>query len=157
MKTIHDEDGGKTRVEFSFEDTPNVTFTLVYDFNEIADAEAVCGFNLLSAVFTPSLMNAAQLRGLLYALSNTEHPAADPKVGLKHAGDLITKDVIEVFRAVAACCGVSIREAAKPTGDDATFAAIEQMAVERPMALVEMLSKLNVPIPSALADAVPAQ
>jgi xanthosine utilization system XapX-like protein len=159
MKVLHDDDGGKTQVEFFFEDTPDLKFTLVYDFNEIADAEAVCGFNLLVAVLTPSLINAAQLRGLLYALANTKHPATDPKLGLKHAGDMITKDVMEVFRAVAACCGVSIREPAPPpkTDDEAMFAAMEEMVVERPVALLEMLARLKVPAPPALAETVAAE
>ena len=129
MNVIHDEDTGKTRVEFSFEDTPGTKFALVYDFNVIAEAEAVCGFNLLSAVFAPSMMNATQLRAMLYALASTHHPSPDPKTGLEHAGDLITKDVMEVFRAVGACLGVEVSIPGAPAkiDDESLFSALEEL------------------------------
>jgi hypothetical protein len=158
MKVLHAEDTGKTRVDFSFEDTPDVSFTLVYDFNKIVEAEAVCGISLLPAVFAPSRMNGMQLRGMLYALASTHHPSSDTKTALEHAGDLITKDVNTCFRAVAACCGVNVpdifADPANVIDDDSLFSALETMVIERPMALVSMLARLQIPVPPALTEAV---
>ena len=52
------------------------TYQLVYDFNAIAEAERLCGANLLygiTAVFLNAL-TASQLRGLLYAALQSVQP-----------------------------------------------------------------------------------
>ena len=74
-------------------------YTLTYDFNEIADAEEVANMNLLSGVAAHGQggISSAQLRGLLYALLHTAHPA----VTLKEAGDLLTRDALTVTTAFA--------------------------------------------------------
>lgn len=82
-------------VKFKLADDP-IEYCLTFDFNQIVDAESICGCNLLSAIEWPRAMTAAQSRGLLYALLKTAHP----KVLLGEAGDLLTRDILTVSKAV---------------------------------------------------------
>ena len=67
-------------------------YTMIYDFNAVADAEPIVGLNLLGAMAT-NIRSASQIRGLVYAFL---HPA-NPALTLAEAGDLLAKD----YRAVA--------------------------------------------------------
>jgi hypothetical protein len=97
------------KVTFELDDDPQL-YTLVYDFNEIADAEAVTGVNLLSAVSDMQNMSAVQLRGLLYACLKTEHP----KVLVTEAGDLLSRDSMTVTKALGKVLGAAEEEKAPP-------------------------------------------
>lgn len=67
-------------------------YTMIYDFNAVADAEPVVGLNLLGAMAT-NVRSASQIRGLVYAFL---HPA-NPELTLAEAGTLLAKD----YRSVA--------------------------------------------------------
>ncbi len=97
------DDAGK--VTFHLENDP-IVYTLVYDFNELADAEAVAQTNLLQAVSSLQNMTAVQMRGLLYACLKTSHPL----VLLKEAGDLLSKDSATVTRALGLVMGATEEE-----------------------------------------------
>jgi len=72
----------------------DVELSLVYDYNQIADAEAETGTNLLMALERLGGMNAKQLRGLLYA-------AIQPpgKLTVREVGKLIRLDTIGLLTA----------------------------------------------------------
>jgi hypothetical protein len=80
-------------VSFTFEGDP-VEYKLCYDFNEIVNAEEVCGCNLLAAM--GGGMSARAFRGLLYACLKTAHP----QVLLSEAGDLMSRDREKVMKAL---------------------------------------------------------
>jgi hypothetical protein len=80
-------------------------FLLGYDFNDIADAEPVAGCNLLDGMGGGP--NAAQLRGLVYAMTRQTHPDLD----LAGAGKLLSFDVAAKARvAVMEACALSVSE-----------------------------------------------
>ena len=93
------------KVTFTLEDDSQ-EYTLVYDFNQIADAEAVTGVNLLSAISDMRTMTAVQLRGLLYACLKTAHPT----VLVTEAGDLLSRDSITVTKALGKVLGAAEEE-----------------------------------------------
>lgn len=95
------------KVTFTLEGDPQ-EYTLCYDFNQICDAEAVAGANLLNAVANKHSMNAVQMRGLLYACLKTAHP----DVLLKEAGTLLSRDSKTVTKALATVLGAEDEEAA---------------------------------------------
>ena len=63
---------------------------LAYDFNEICDAERLCGCNLLAGLENLDNLGAAQFRGLLYAALKPAHPI----VTLQEVGTLIRLDTV---------------------------------------------------------------
>lgn len=71
-------------------------YTLGFDFNELADAEAVAEVNLLASVASWPNLSCRQMRGLVYALLKPAHP----RVLLKEAGELLTRDMQTVYKAV---------------------------------------------------------
>ena len=98
-------------------------FTLVYDFNAIADAEALTGCNLLHGMAATLIntMSAAQLRGLLYASLQTNHPyrpAANGKpesgISLRKAGQMCTlKEAPVIAEKIREAWALSLPEADK--------------------------------------------
>ena len=85
------------RVKFSFEGDPT-EYALEFDFNELADAEAVAGCDLLLAVRKWPQLSCQEMRGLLYALSKPAHP----KVTLKDAGALLTHNLFVAMAGMRA-------------------------------------------------------
>ena len=78
-------------------------YRLRYDFNEIADAETVCGCNLLAPMEDISLQSASanSLRGLLYAMVRAcpyDKMPARPDVLLREVGDLVRIDTLMPIR-----------------------------------------------------------
>lgn len=70
-------------VSFKIGDDPQ-EYKLAYDFNELADAEALLGVNL-NVAFVGGSMTVAQFRGMLYAFLKPGHP----DVRVKEAGGLM--------------------------------------------------------------------
>lgn len=134
---MSETENSKKTVEVTVDGGPPWPLKLTYDFNEIADAEPICGLNLLMAVGAPSRMSASQLRGLLYALLKTHNK----DLTLVEAGDLMTADMRAVHSAVMECCGFDV---VNPR-DESFFLALERMALEQPVDLVEMLAKIKLP------------
>jgi hypothetical protein len=90
---------------------------LAYDFNSIAEAEAVAGCNLLMALENLTAISAAQLRGLLYAALVVTPP--DPPLTLAQAGALIRLDTMEaVTFALAQAYQSSMAEPASPPASE---------------------------------------
>jgi hypothetical protein len=88
-------------------------YLLAYDFNSIADAEAVAGCNLFAALQNLNAISCSQLRGLLYAAIVVTPP--DPPPTLAQAGALIRLNTIEtVTLALAEAYQLSMPEPAKP-------------------------------------------
>ena len=89
-------------------------YKLAFDFNAIAEAERVCGVNLLAGglTFNPP-PSANQFRGLFYAALSV----ADPEVTVEAAGRLITfQSLGPITRALMDAYGVSMPEpASNPT------------------------------------------
>lgn len=138
-------------VDFIVKDFPGVYsiagkeqkgFRLTFDFNELCDAETVTGFNLLSPLKNLAAMSAGQMRGIAFSLLKTAHP----KITLKEAGDLLSKDGPAVTAAVYKALDAE-------SGEDALFLALSQMAAERPLELVTLLSRIKTPTPPVEEEA----
>ena len=89
-------------------------YKLAYDFNSIAEAERICGVNLLSGGLTFQNPTANQFRGLLYAALRI----SDPEITPEAAGKLITLDTLApITHALMEAYGVSMPEKDRdPTG-----------------------------------------
>jgi hypothetical protein len=82
-------------VRFSTVEIDGKTYSLAYDFNAIATAEATAGINLFEGIANlVSGLNAAQFRGLLYAALLKAHP----DITLNQVGDLIRVDMLGALR-----------------------------------------------------------
>lgn len=96
------------------------TYELVYDFNAIAEAERICGANLLHGIAATFLntLGAAQMRGMLYAALQPRYPyrpvAGDREasgISLADAGRMIRVDTIErIVKALEKAWELSIPE-----------------------------------------------
>lgn len=82
-------------ITFKLGDDPQ-EYKIQFDFNEVCEAESVCGCNLMRAIAGGEI-SAAQTRGLLYACLKTAHPV----VTLSEAGGLLSKDINTVLDALA--------------------------------------------------------
>jgi hypothetical protein len=118
------------KVTFTLEGDP-VAYTLMYDFNEIAEAEGVTGANLLQAISDMRNMTAVQMRGLLYASLKRAHP----QVLLVEAGTLLSRDSVTVTKALAKLLGADDETAAKKR--------IELMAKALGIPVEEVIEKLS--------------
>jgi hypothetical protein len=83
-------------VEFTFENDPQV-YKLAYDFNILCDIETATGLNLMGAFLGYGAVTANQTRALLYACLKKAHPV----VLLNEAGELLSRDMGTVLRALA--------------------------------------------------------
>jgi hypothetical protein len=83
-------------VRFASLEVDGVEYRLAYDYNAIVEAEAAARINLLEGMAKILLngMDAAHLRGLLYAALRKAHS----EITLDQAGDLIRIDTIEEVR-----------------------------------------------------------
>lgn len=126
---------------------PQQSYKLCFDFNRLCEAEKETGFNLLFALRNVGAMSSGHLRALLYALLKTGHPT----VLLTEAGALLSQDMQSVTDAI----WIAIEA---ESGDEMLFRSLAKMAVERPMALVELMARLNLPETEAetLAAEAPA-
>ncbi len=126
------------KVTFTLPNDPQ-EYTLTYSFNEICDAEAVTGVNLLHAAVNVSQMNAVQMRGLLYACLKTAHP----EVLIKEAGLLLSRDSQIVTAALAKVLGAEDEAAAQEKAAKFTrliaraFGVSEEEAAAKMAALIE--------------------
>lgn len=85
------------------------TFDLCYDFNAVAEAEKLCGANLLQGIGGVILhtMTAAQFRGLFYAALIK----AQPKMTIEAAGALMDMETMpEIREKLLEAYGVSMPE-----------------------------------------------
>lgn len=148
--TVEGMEGG-----YPDKDGKPLAFRMMYDFNEISDMEPVVNLNLLPALANPDRMSAGQMRAITCALLKTAHP----QVTLKEAGSLLTNDSPTVMNAVFETLGMV-------DNDEALFRAIAKLSVERPVVLVEMLSRIKPllyesplvdPVPTAAAPVPEAQ
>ena len=125
---------------------PQQSYKLCFDVNHICDAEKETGFNLLFALRNVGAMSLGHLRAMLYALLKTGHPT----VLLTEAGDLLSQDMQAVTDAVWEAIEAE-------SGDEMLFRSLAKMAVERPMALVELMARLNLPeVEAPVATQAPA-
>ena len=70
------------------------TLDLIYDANDIADAEELAGINMLSAMGHQSGgMTVKEMRGLLFALSRKNHP----KLTLQQIGRYVRTDTLTMI------------------------------------------------------------
>ena len=82
-------------------------YRLAYDFNAIAQAEAIAGCNLLQGVRNLSSLSAEQLRGLLFAALSKAHP----KITLLAAGEMVRLDTVRpITEALAEAYMLSLPE-----------------------------------------------
>lgn len=108
-----------------------ITYRLMYDANEIVDAETLTGLNLLHALRNLNAVSMGQLRGLLYALLKTGHPTVE----LKEAGELLCRpDAKTVTDAIWKVLGVK-------SEDEVLLETLHRIAEENPEALAAMLAK----------------
>jgi hypothetical protein len=84
-------------MQFKIKDESQV-YTLGFDFNALADAEAVTKHNLLAAIGAWPALGAGAARALLYALLKPAHP----EVLVEEAGGLFTKDLGATWEAMKA-------------------------------------------------------
>lgn len=118
-------------------------FRLTYDFNQLCEAEQATGFNLLAPLKNLPAMSAGQMRGILLGLLKTAHP----KTNLQEAGMLLSKDGRAVIDAIYKALDAE-------SGEDALFLKLSRVAVERPMELVALMSRLKLPEPEVEAAPV---
>lgn len=81
-------------VTFELEGHPH-PYSLKYDFNVVCDVEAATGANLMRAL-AGGQINAAETRGLLYALLKP----SNPDLLLSEAGALLDEDMETVLPAL---------------------------------------------------------
>lgn len=89
--------GADPTVEFAELEVGGTKYKLAYDFNAIAEAEALTQCNLLqgvAAVVRGTALTAVQLRGLLYAALHK----AQPLLSLAAAGKLVRIDTVAEIR-----------------------------------------------------------
>jgi hypothetical protein len=92
-----------TRVELNGEE-----YKLIYTFGSLAEAEKLCGCNLLQGILKWNEMSAVQLRGLLYAALRT----LQPKMTLEQVDSLLSHvdDVAAAMSALLDAYNVSMRK-----------------------------------------------
>ncbi len=92
-------------------------YELVYDFNAIAEAETLCGCNLLhgiSAMFL-NTMTALQLRGILYASLQPLQPG----FSMDRIGQMIRIDTMpSIYKAIADAWSLSMPAAEKEKSEN---------------------------------------
>lgn len=92
------------------------TYKLVYDYNAIAEAEAVTRTNLLTGLENLTELTAAQLRGLLYAALAVAHP----DITVRNAGKMIRLDTLPtITKALATAYNLSMPEPKSENPTDA--------------------------------------
>jgi hypothetical protein len=109
----------KDPITFTLEGDPQ-PYILKFDFNEVCNAEAAAGCNLMQALSGVPI-TAAQTRGLLYACLKP----ANPQVLLSEAGALLSKDMPTVLRYLMEALGTADEPETTPTSDTASAAETE--------------------------------
>ena len=96
-------------IEFAKLKVDGKEYRLVYDFNAIAEAEDICGCNLLQGMFRMGgEWSAKQIRGLLYAALRI----AQPEITLEQVGDLVRLDtLVSIPTALIEAYNLSMPEA----------------------------------------------
>lgn len=123
-----------------------MVYRIAFDANCIADAEKETGLNLLYALRNLDTMSMGQMRALLFGLSK-KHNA---QVLLKDAGDLLTRDDGTVWNAMKQV--LDVRES-----DEDLLWALSRMAVERPVALVDLLAQVRTFVPATQPETKPKE
>lgn len=83
------------------------SYDLVFDYNSVADAEALTGVNLLHGISAAMFgtVTAAQLRGLLFASLKPRNP----DITLQQAGELISiGNLKQVYTALSEAWSASV-------------------------------------------------
>lgn len=83
-------------ITFMLKDDP-VTYSLLFDFNQVCDAEVISGCNLMQALSGGVHITAAQTRALLFASLRTAHPG----VSIAEAGELLSREYPVVLNALS--------------------------------------------------------
>lgn len=116
------------------------TFRLIFDVNEIAEAEKITGLNLMFAMKHLESMSFGHLRGLLFGLMR----GAFPTLTLSEAGSLLSVDTRTVQNAMWKVLEVE-------GADDPLLRDLQKLHDEDPLALVQLLAKVKMPAEAVAA------